>query len=102
MTIYGDVQKKAQAEIDKVVGNERLPSLADREHLPYVNALCSEVFRWIPIGPLGTSPLFHVMWILIRLAVALPHVSTEDGTYKGYFIPKGSVILGNVWSVHIE
>lgn len=40
-----DVLKKAQEEIDRVVGNERLPDFNDRESLPYVNALLEEVYR---------------------------------------------------------
>jgi cytochrome P450 len=48
-----DVQKKAQAEIDTVVGNDRLPTFADRANLPYVNALVSEVFRWNSVLPIG-------------------------------------------------
>ena len=53
MTRYPEVQKKAQQELDAVVGNDRLPTIADREHLPYLRALVSEVLRWYPIGPLG-------------------------------------------------
>lgn len=55
MTLYPEVQKKAQAEIDAVVGRDRLPTFADRNQLPYVNALCSELLRWLPVVPLGTS-----------------------------------------------
>lgn len=53
MTLYPDVACKAQAEIDAVVGNDRLPTFADREHLPYVDALVKEVFRWNSVTPLG-------------------------------------------------
>jgi cytochrome P450 len=53
MTLFPDVQLKAQGEIDRVVGNDRLPSLADRNSLPYVNALVSEIFRWRPVVPMG-------------------------------------------------
>ncbi len=55
MTLYPDVQRKAQNEIDTVIGNERLPSFQDRDRLPYVNAVCSEIFRWIAVGPLGRA-----------------------------------------------
>ena len=54
MTLYPEVQKKAQAEIDEVIGPDRLPTLDDWESLPYVAALCTEVFRWHPIAPLCT------------------------------------------------
>lgn len=45
MTLHPEVQRRAQAEIDAVVGHDRLPSFADREHLPYTEALVQEVFR---------------------------------------------------------
>ncbi|KAG6908101.1 hypothetical protein DXG01_006138 [Tephrocybe rancida] len=53
MTLYPEVAKKAQAEIDSVVGNNRLPTFEDRPHLPYVDALSKEVFRWNSVAPLG-------------------------------------------------
>lgn len=65
MTLYPDVAKKAQEEIDSVVGNDRLPSYADRECMPYVDALVKEVFRWNTVVPTGeefcsASRLAHV------------------------------------------
>jgi len=51
--IYPEVQKKAQAEIDAVVGKDRLPSFQDRSSLPYVGAVVKELYRWLPIVPLG-------------------------------------------------
>ena len=39
MALYPDVQKKAQAEIDAVVGPNRLPDFHDRSSLPYINAV---------------------------------------------------------------
>ena len=55
MTLYPEAQAKAQAEIDAIVGSSILPTFADRQHLPYVAALISEVFRWMPVTPLGRS-----------------------------------------------
>lgn len=43
MTIYPDIQARAQAELDPVVGNDRLPIFDDRDSLPYINAICKEV-----------------------------------------------------------
>ncbi|KAL0931244.1 cytochrome p450 oxidoreductase [Colletotrichum truncatum] len=80
MTLYPDIQKKAQAEIDRVIGSERLPNLDDRENLPYIEALLSEVFRWHPIAPMGIG-----------------HASSEDATFNGYFIPAGAIVVGNIW-----
>ena len=53
MTLYPEIQKKAQRELDTVVGNDRLPTLADRKDLPYMEALVTELFRWSAIAPLG-------------------------------------------------
>jgi len=52
MTLFPDVQKKAQAEIDAVVG-DRLPSFADRDSLPYIEAIAKEVLRWNVVVPTG-------------------------------------------------
>ena len=57
MELFPDVQAKAQAELDTVVGNERLPSFNDRDSLPYINAVCKEVLRWHSVTPLGTIPV---------------------------------------------
>ncbi|KAI9459922.1 cytochrome P450 [Lactarius psammicola] len=80
--LHPDLQKKAQVEIDAVVGRERLPSFEDRPRLPFVDAMCKEVLRWRPVVPLG-----------------VPHAATEDGIYEGFFIPKGAVIVGNTWAI---
>ncbi|KZT28780.1 cytochrome P450 [Neolentinus lepideus HHB14362 ss-1] len=82
MMLYPEAQKKAQAEIDAVIGNDRLPSLSDRDQLPYVGALVKEVFRWHPVAPLG-----------------LPHRLMQDDVHDGYFIPEGTLVIANIWSV---
>lgn len=52
--LHPDVQRKAQHEIDELTRGERLPTYADRPHLPYLDALLKEVQRWnTPIAPLG-------------------------------------------------
>lgn len=80
MMLYPEVQRKAQEEIDRVIGKGRLPGPADREQLPYVEAVVKETLRWHPVAPMG-----------------LPHASTEDDVYQGYFIPKNSLLFANVW-----
>ncbi|KAG6375615.1 cytochrome P450 [Boletus reticuloceps] len=82
MILFPEVQAKAQAELDAVVGSERLPSFNDRDSLPYINAICKEVLRWHTVAPL-----------------AMPHVATEDIYYNGFLIPQGSCIIGNSWAV---
>lgn len=78
MAKHPNVQKKAQSEVDKVVGKDCFPSVADLEALPYVHAVVKELLRWHTIVPTG-----------------FPHVSTEDDMYEGYFIPKGTVVMPN-------
>lgn len=48
-----EAQKTAHAELDAVVGPNRLPDYSDRPHLPYVQAMLKEVIRWRPATPLG-------------------------------------------------
>lgn len=82
MMQHQHVLKRAQAEIDSVIGGERLPTFEDKERLPYCNAVFTETMRWgVPV-PLG-----------------LPHRLTEDDVYEGMFIPKGSLIFGNIWAI---
>jgi hypothetical protein len=61
MTLFPDVQKKAQAEIDAVVGPDRLPSFVDRDSLPYIDALVKEVLRWNVVAPTGIGISFMTL-----------------------------------------
>jgi len=82
MALHPEIQKKAQEEIDRVVGNQRLPDFNDRQSMPYSDAIYREVMRIRPVFPLD-----------------LPHTSTEDDVYNGYFIPKGAVVFPNTWAM---
>ncbi|KDQ16087.1 hypothetical protein BOTBODRAFT_173362 [Botryobasidium botryosum FD-172 SS1] len=82
MATHPDVQKRAQAEIDTVVKGNGLPTLEDRENLPYIECLLKELQRWLPAVPLS-----------------LPHRLMEDDYYGGYFFPKGSIVFPNVWAL---
>ena len=53
MTLFPEVQKKAQAEIDTIIGHDRLPRLPDRQSLPYMEALVKELHRWHVVSNLG-------------------------------------------------
>jgi cytochrome P450 len=53
MAMHPEAQRKAQAEIDAIVGAHRLPDLNDRPHLPYINAIVKELMRWQLVIPLG-------------------------------------------------
>lgn len=72
MAVSPEIQRRAQAELDRVLGISRLPDFDDRPSLPYIEAIYRELLRFAPPTPL-----------------AVPHALTEDDIYKGYFIPKG-------------
>ena len=85
MTLNPSIQARAQAELDAILGPSGqqwtcLPTFADRTRLPYVDALVLEVLRWNPAVPLG-----------------LAHRLTRDDVYRGFFIPKGTVVWANIW-----
>jgi len=80
MIVHPEVQAKLQTELDAVVGRSRLPDVSDKENLPYVDAVCKEVFRWRPVVPLS-----------------IPHRVIAEDEYKGMRIPKGTVIMPNIW-----
>ncbi|CAE6424429.1 unnamed protein product [Rhizoctonia solani] len=82
MVLYPEVQKKAQQELDAVVGNGRLPAFEDRIQLDYIERIIQETLRWRPVAP-----------------IAIPHTCYQDDTYKGYHIPKGAIVVGNVWAM---
>ncbi|KAJ3502050.1 hypothetical protein NMY22_g18719 [Coprinellus aureogranulatus] len=82
MATHPNVQKKAQAEIDTVIGPNRLPLIKDRLSLPYLQAILKEVGRWYTVGPL-----------------AFPHATNADDEYEGYFIPKGTCVIANSWAI---
>ena len=75
--------KKAQKQLDDVLGGERLPEHSDMDQLPYIAAIVKETMRWAPPLPLGSA-----------------HRLMEDDIYKGMFIPAGSTVMENIWSVH--
>jgi len=76
MAINPSIQEKAQTEIDRVIGRNRLPEFSDRPKLPYLEGIYREVLRSRPPLQLGG-----------------PHSLMEDDHYKGYFIPKGWLLF---------
>ncbi|EUC61305.1 cytochrome P450 family protein [Rhizoctonia solani AG-3 Rhs1AP] len=82
MVLYPEVFRKAQEEIDRVVGSERLPLVSDRVDLPYIECVLSETLRWYPVAPL-----------------AIPHRVLQDDEYRGYRIPAGSTVISNVYAI---
>lgn len=53
MVHYPEVLKRAQAQLDAVVGRERVPNFDDRKLLPYIEAVAKEILRWRPVTPIG-------------------------------------------------
>ena len=66
MIAFPEVQRRAQAEIDAVVGRNGLPTFADAPRLSYVCAIIKEILRWRPVAPFG-----------------MPHAATEEDWYEG-------------------
>jgi hypothetical protein len=101
MTLYPQVQKRAQAEIDAIVGPNRLPDFQDRPSLPYINAIVKELTRWNLVAPLGRL-FFKVMAssiIILTRSEGVPHMASNEDEYNGYYVPKGTLLIGNAWSV---
>ncbi|EJT98938.1 cytochrome P450 [Dacryopinax primogenitus] len=82
---YPSVQQRAQAEFDSVIGRDRLPTIEDRENLPYCTAIMQEILRWNPVVPL-----------------CVPHQLTEDIEYNDRVLPKGSIVVANTWALSRE
>lgn len=57
MLAYPECQRRAQEELDMVVGRERVPTFADLPDLPYISAMIKETLRWRPVLPIGTRVL---------------------------------------------
>ncbi|KAK0480127.1 cytochrome P450 [Armillaria novae-zelandiae] len=80
--LYPEVQAKAQAELDAVVGPTRLPTFDDRPQLPYIDAILLESLRWNPVVPMGVA-----------------HRSVQADIYRGYYIPAGATVVPNAWAI---
>ncbi|KAL8256369.1 hypothetical protein R6Q59_031436 [Mikania micrantha] len=74
--------KEAQEEIDTIVGRDRLVTELDLTQLTFIQAIVKETFRLHPSTPLS-----------------LPRIASEDCEVDGYYIPKGSTLLVNVWAI---
>ncbi|KAH9941438.1 cytochrome P450 [Amylocystis lapponica] len=79
------VLARARAELDAVVGPDRLPQFEDEERLPYVAACVKETLRRRPLA-----------------VMAVPHAVVEDDVYKGYLIPKGAMVIGNAYAMQLD
>ncbi|PYI35222.1 cytochrome P450, partial [Aspergillus indologenus CBS 114.80] len=77
--------RRAQAELDELVGSQRMPTLNDMPRLPYLQAFVEEVLRWRPVVPGG-----------------LHHCTSQDDEYMGYHIPQGTTVIQNHWSLEFD
>lgn len=77
MMHHPEVMRKAQAEIDAVVGRVRTPRFEDRDNLPYIRAIVRETLRWRPPGPLGRYMLGALGISRTDIHSAAPHMATE-------------------------
>ncbi|XP_054423664.1 cytochrome P450 1B1 [Pteronotus mesoamericanus] len=82
-TRYPAVLARVQAELDQVVGRDRLPCLEDQPKLPYITAFLYETMRFSSFVP-----------------VTIPHATTANTSVLGYHIPKDTVVFVNQWSVN--
>lgn len=101
MTLNPDAQRKAQAEIDLVVGHERLPDWNDRQSLPYVDALVNEVLRYAFAFKLRCFFMTEHRLVINRWRNVTPtavyHRLMVDDVYNDYFLPAGATVIPNVW-----
>ena len=84
MLLYPAAQRKGQAEVDALCGDDRWPTFEDMPNLPYVRACVKETLRWMPATLIG----------------AVPHALIENDNYMGYRLPAGAMILLNIWTIH--
>ncbi|KTG41404.1 hypothetical protein cypCar_00000835 [Cyprinus carpio] len=85
MMKHQDIQERVQQEIDEVVGQDRWPSVEDRQNLPYTDAVIHEIQRYMDLAP-----------------IAVPHKMMCDTEYSGYIIPKGVMVFPLLSSVLID
>ncbi|KAF9010845.1 cytochrome P450 [Cyathus striatus] len=82
MIAFPDEMKKAQLEIDSVIGTDRMPVLEDIDELPYVQAVVLEALRMRPVTPIG-----------------VPHATSGAVNYNNYLIPEGATLVMNIWGI---
>ncbi|TRY53627.1 hypothetical protein DNTS_024681 [Danionella cerebrum] len=80
---FVQVQERVHSELDECLGQDRSPSLSDRSHLPFLDAVLCEVMRIRPVSP-----------------ILIPHVAMQDTSLGGAVVPKGTRVLVNMWAIH--
>lgn len=94
---HPEVLKKAQQDIDAVIGLGQLPGFEDEESLPYITAIVKETLRWREVTPICRHSLFMRDINTHPSLLAIPHLVDIEDEYKGYRIPAGSTVLPNTW-----
>ncbi|CAG8716072.1 6583_t:CDS:2, partial [Dentiscutata erythropus] len=79
------VQFKAHQELDRVIGQSRLPEVSDEPNLPYIRAIIKESQRYC-------APIY----------LGIPHATEEDDEYNGYHIPANSTVILNQYGIHMD
>ncbi|THH17023.1 hypothetical protein EW146_g3718 [Bondarzewia mesenterica] len=98
MALNLHVQKFAQEEIDRVIGSDRLPDYADKPDLPYITAVMKETIRFHAPAPSGKFPSCRCPHhsLRVRFLTGVPHLLRQDDEYKGFHLPAGSIVIGNI------
>ncbi|KAM4598646.1 cytochrome P450 2K1-like [Polymixia lowei] len=81
MAKYPKIQDQVQEELSRVVGSRQI-QVEDRKNLPYTDAVIHETQRVANIVPMS-----------------LPHITSQDVTFQGYFIKKGTTVYPLLTSV---
>ncbi|KAH9948109.1 cytochrome P450 [Amylocystis lapponica] len=79
---YPEAQSRVQAQLDQVVGFDRIPTFEDEDLLAEVTAFVEESYRWRPVSAGG-----------------FPHRATQDIVWGKYVIPAGATVIGNHWAI---
>ncbi|XP_065208483.1 methyl farnesoate epoxidase-like isoform X2 [Planococcus citri] len=82
---YPQVQEKIHAEIDRALNPQQIPTMEDKDKLVYLEATIMEVQR-------HGSPV----------PITVPHKTIQDTKLMNYSIPKDTIVLPNIWSVHMD
>lgn len=108
MTQHPESLKALQTELDRVCGTDRSPNFDDLDQLKYTRACMNEVSVRLFEQLTGyqtneiDSPLKQVLrWRPVAPA-AVPHMLTQDDTYEGFVIPKGTIVFINAWAIHMN